>query len=535
MTIVKSKITTVTVFNDRALITRSANNKLEKGNYSLIFDNLPSKIQENSIQVNGFGNATIMNVASKSVNYLKTSKEEIKKLVDKKNKLLDNIEQLTDNISEVDSERTFVQKIADKLTGDTKQTENNVSMLLEPDKWQHILKYYRQKQSEFNADNRKLKKKLDTNSKELVLIEKELSTLNQNQYKTGYQVEVKIEMQEAGELNLELTYIVFGPKWKPVYDIRVDSQTKTVRILYKALITQNSTEKWENTKIILSTAQPQISATQKKLTPIFVDLKSVQPGGVSGMSDKKNRSLSSETIMAEGGMSLGVTDSNLMKRKKVKKKVAIVEGNKISAVFKIIDSYNITNNNQPNEVTILIKEFNAKLFYSTTPKLEQYAFLKAEIKNNTDYLFLQGVSNIFLDNSFVANSNINLIAPNEKFIITLEVDQNIKVKYLFINKFHKNEGIVNKKTKIHYSYKIIITSNKKQDETIFVQDQIPISNHNDIKVELIKPSLSSKEDKFRKKEHEILKWTFVIKPKETKEIPLHYTIEYPKNDNIYYK
>lgn len=40
--------------------------------------------------------------------------------------------------------------------------------------------------------------------------------------------------------------------------------------------------------------------------------------------------------------------------------------------------------------------------YETVPKLAAHAFLKAKVKNDTDYALLEGPANVFLDNNFVS-------------------------------------------------------------------------------------------------------------------------------------
>jgi hypothetical protein len=64
---VDSTITAVTVYTDRAVVTRSASVELVGGVTELVFANLPQALNEQSLQVSGKGTAqaTILDVASK--------------------------------------------------------------------------------------------------------------------------------------------------------------------------------------------------------------------------------------------------------------------------------------------------------------------------------------------------------------------------------------------------------------------------------------------------------------------------------------
>ena len=539
MKIIQSMIKSVTVFNDRALVIRNSKNELKKGISSLTFDNLPSNIDRNSIQVNGYGNATILDVATKEVKFLDIAQTEISELQNQKIEFRDKIEELSDNQKEIDGEKEIIRKIINKLTSNNEQAEDLVINLLEPEKWKPLIEFNRTKQNELNSEIRKITKEKKRLTDEVKHIENELQKLNENQYKSAFQVEVKIEVEKEEDVELELSYIVFGPSWKPVYDIRIDTDRKIVKIAYKASIFQNTAEEWSDMKLILSTAQPHIQTEQKELTPLYIDLKSAQTGYAS-MSDNELKKmyksqLREGNLSDKGGAGLGLLDDERNRRRKIKRNITSVERNKTSVEFIPHGNYSIKNNNEPHEVTVLINEFQSKLYYSTIPRIEQAAHLKAEILNNTEYPLLQGLANVFLDNAFVANSKINMITPNEKLFISLGIDQNLKVEHKYINKFFKNEGFVSKRNKQYFEYEITIINNKTTDETIIIQDQLPISNHEVLKVELIKPSLKEAKHNFKKKEHEVLKWTVNIKSKEKIKIPLQYSIEYPKNDEYIYK
>ena len=77
--------------------------------------------------------------------------------------------------------------------------------------------------------------------------------------------------------------------------------------------------------------------------------------------------------------------------------------------------------------------------------------------------------------------------PSEEFWTSLGIDEGIKVDYKFLKKYQKDEGLFSKKCKFIFEYLIIIKNNKKTSEEILVTDQIPISTHDDIKVDLIEP------------------------------------------------
>ena len=53
------------------------------------------------------------------------------------------------------------------------------------------------------------------------------------------------------------------------------------------------------------------------------------------------------------------------------------------------------------------------------PKLAQHAFLRAKVKNDSPYPFLAGPANVFLDQSYVTETMLNSVSPNEEFSCSL--------------------------------------------------------------------------------------------------------------------
>jgi hypothetical protein len=66
---VDSRITAVTVYGDRAIVTRTASSDLTVGEHALVFENLPSALVDQSLQASGRGvaGATILDVTAQTV------------------------------------------------------------------------------------------------------------------------------------------------------------------------------------------------------------------------------------------------------------------------------------------------------------------------------------------------------------------------------------------------------------------------------------------------------------------------------------
>jgi uncharacterized protein (TIGR02231 family) len=134
--------------------------------------------------------------------------------------------------------------------------------------------------------------------------------------------------------------------------------------------------------------------------------------------------------------------------------------------------------------------------------------------------------------AFVANSNLDTVAPGEELKTFLGVDESIKVEYKFLKKYQKNEGLMGRKTRFIYEYLILLTNHKKTDEKINIQDQIPISKHQDIEVRLLEPNYKQDTDILKKDQWDKLEWDLTLTAGEKKEIPLKFSVESPKDVTV---
>ncbi len=525
---VESKITSVTVYSDRAQITRSATTYLTKGEHKILFDELPQSIEQNSIQANGKGNAILRDVTFKTEQFAQITDETKKALNDELLALQDDKITYNDKKSQAQDEKRVVKDILTKLTSTTEKTEK---VELDPEKWIKMVEFYRSKQETLDKEIRDTDKSVRDINAEIDKINREIREMGQQAYKYKNMVEVLVDVQREGNLKLDLSYIVYGPSWKPIYDLRVDSDDKTMHLTYKSNIFQTTGEDWNDVDLKLSTAKPNMSAQPPELYPQYLSI-----------SRPRTKKWKNEYGNAQSGMVNIVTKSSARKvevsldteysEDKIIHSESTVESGATSVVFDIDGSNTIKSDNEPHLVTITIQEFPAGFRYSTIPKHSQYAYLKAKVKNDSDYPFLPGDTNVFLDNNFVANSFLKAVAPTEEFWTFLGVDESIKVEYKFVKKFDETGGIFVEKNKKIFEYIIKITNNKKTQEEIVVWDQLPISQNEKIKIKLIEPDYKEDTEILKISEHKYIEWFFEPKPGEKILIPFKYSVEYPIGTQI---
>jgi len=531
----ESEIKAVVVYKDRAMVKRVATTNLEVGEHTLVFENLPLNIEKNSIQINGSEGMILQDIKFETKYIAELPNNDKNELLANRKKTDFQIKEITDKIAILEKEKTFVDSIVKKVVG-VENTEKTF-VELDPEKWFKMVDSTRNRYEKIDNEIRELNKQREDLHLLLKSINFDLSKYDKPETRINNQVVIKISNTAAAERSVQLNYIVYGPSWYPVYDLRVTTENKKMSLEYNALVTQKTGENWDNVKLQLSTAQAQISGTQPELMAWYVGFYTYQAMSYASpkkkvrsvVKEEKSKGDFSKTVndeFEEDGDE-GMADYNLMQ-----KPVAKVETGATSVVFVIAGKNTIESNGETHKVCILVQEFAAEFKYSAVPKLIPYSYLRAKVKNESEFPFLPGESHVFLDGNFVTNSSFNLVAPSENFFTSLGIDEGMKIEYMFLKRYEKEEGVFSKKRKIIFEYNIVVTNNKKTTEEVTIFDQIPISSHQDIVVELIEPKYKEPTEELKKDEFSKFTWKFMLKSGDKKIIPLKYSVDYPREQTI---
>jgi len=182
-------------------------------------------------------------------------------------------------------------------------------------------------------------------------------------------------------------------------------------------------------------------------------------------------------------------------------------------------------------VTVTFVDLKSRFTYSAVPRRSQYVYLKATTTNSSKFPFLEGIINVFMDNNFVATSNLKLVNCKEEFALFLGVDNGIKVQYKPSRKMKEVQGYISKNNSESVQRSIIIKNTKDVEVSVVLYDQLPQSSDDKIKVKLIEPDLK-KSQNVKINASNNLEWRFQIPPGKKQEIELQYVIDWPQNKEI---
>lgn len=137
---------------------------------------------------------------------------------------------------------------------------------------------------------------------------------------------------------------------------------------------------------------------------------------------------------------------------------------------------------------------NIQLSYIAIPKLRAAAFLRGKIRNpSSSITLLKGMAGVTLDGSFLGNISMPRVSPSQPFTLSLGTDPAIHVSYPKPTVHRSTQGIFNKESAQTFSRSVWLTNTRSTPVELLVLDQIPQSQDERLRIEVLQPKGLHKE------------------------------------------
>jgi uncharacterized protein (TIGR02231 family) len=376
----KSSIISVTIYPDRASITREGSLSLGSGTHSVVFDGLPSTLIPNSLRVSGKGTAIVKILGlDVSTAFLESPLlPEIKKLQGEIGALEMEMTKTKDAIEVLESQEKFLKSI--ESTSISKASQEVA--LGKPDilTWEKVIGFLGSKLQGIKQSKLEQLKILKEQQTKLDALKKKLDSMAPQKPLEAKKVTVLLESSRAGEFELNLSYTVVNARWVPLYTVRALPDSSEIELSVSGNIQQKSGEDWEDVKIFLSTSSPSLGTNPPELNPWILDIYVPRPvlqreakvaGGVEKAAAPRPEEAALEITEAEMAYA-GIQESG------------------IHLNFEIKRNVQIPSDGAPHKVPIDSQKMNAKFDYISVPKLKEAAFLRGNLQNTLPYPLLSG-------------------------------------------------------------------------------------------------------------------------------------------------
>ena len=574
---VTSKIKAVKLYTNRAEITRISKIKLVKGSNTIIIEGLP----DNMIDWSARGmlpekyNGRIISLEIMRQALIEKKKNKIHDIEKKLEELRDRDAELADDMTNIRQQEIFLDSIVE-FTKNTASKELE-TRIPQTGLWSGTMDYVSSKRKEILASSRTIQKKRRDLAEEIQKLEFELRQLAGTSYYSSYKklnkavehntkshmiqqygdltdsyaemdrtmkdestgvdtekrIMLNIYSAAEGETDFTFSYLIPDTYWQMTYDFRASRIDNSIEIILYADVYQKTGEDWENIELSLSTGAPQNNIAIPNLAPWYLRKREEYRSkrdyeGATGMYD--NKSKKAEALIGNGDEEFEedvipeatVQTKGLFLEVKIPVKQTIESANRYQK--KLIKSYSFKSGK------------GLRYYFKTVPDSSGKVYLMARTANQTELPWLGGEAQVFLENEFIGRVQIPDTTVGKEEDLVLGISQDITAKKELVKKYEDKSGVFGGNKRMIYSYKITLENNSKETVEVLILDNFPVSQNEDIKVEIEKLSAQYQSDDTIKKTTEyqqgIRNFTVTLSPGSKREITYDAVITFDKELNV---
>lgn len=519
------RITAVTVYPDRALTSRSASFNLKPGSYLIAFENLPTLVQDDSVQVRGRGTAlaVISGLEVRRAFLPQSGEKRVQELDSQIRELERQQGSLEAKKAGVASQKAFVESIrvawGERISKELAIGRPTSAELREAAGFVGTQVTRAEEQArDIEIEKKKIADRIDA-------LRRQRDEVAGSQRRESKSVEVQVEVTRQGQLTLELSTVMPQAGWTPSYDVRLAADATTADLTFRAMVRQQTGEDWDNVDLTLSTARPSSGGAPPELRPWRVSILRPRPAMKAEMSFAAAAPLMAKRS-GRGMVESAVPEDAAAEEQNATLETARSADEQSSVAFHIPRPLQIPSDNNQHATVVAMEKLPVAMEYLAVPKLSPFVYLKSEITNRASYPLLAGKISTFVGSTFTGSSQLKKVAAGEKFDLFFGTDDQVTVRREEL-KQHGEAGMFGS-NRARYRYLITMANFRTQPVTVTLLDQLPLAGNEEIKVSLEAPSLKPEQVK----SDGSIVWKMPFKAGEKKELSFGILVEYPKEREI---
>jgi uncharacterized protein (TIGR02231 family) len=530
-----SKVTAVTVYSDRAQITRRATTDVTTESKVFAFNGLPGWVDDSSVRVSASA-GRIVDVRVDRSFLAKSEDPAHRKAEAHHKKLTRRMAALNDELAVLDAQTKQIESIkafsAEKIREDTYIGDISVKS------YGDVLDFIGDSLRSAAKARREVQRQLDELVPQVAASERTLADMASLEQLEQTSVLVTLQGSRAASSTVELTYMMPGATWEPAHELRAStSDREAVEVLSFAVVTQTSGEDWTDAELSFSTQ----SATEAMRIPELDALVLGDTHTTTRILESKESSFIRAQRAFEGQNQLWnkvhnarsttatekfeqVYQSNLEYLQVVQSKTVqlfdSLGDRGTTAHFKALAAPSVRGDGHPVRMRIGGTKLKSEHKLIAVPEQSLNAARSLEMLNSSGQSLLPGSVALYQDGAFLGVTELDFIADGEAFSVFLSVADHIKLS----RRLDRKQSTLSrgKRNKMQVRFLVSVENLSSEATTFTLADRIPVSENKDITVDRVKITDGIKPDR-----QGLLHWDVKLAPKERREFQVSYQVEYP--------
>jgi uncharacterized protein (TIGR02231 family) len=339
-----------------------------------------------------------------------------------------------------------------------------------------------------------------------------------------------------GESRLSLSYLLPGATWEAVHDVRVaEPAAGTVEVTSFAVVTQVSGEDWDGAELTFSTQ----SSSSAVRIPELEALTLGGPQAATHILERRSASFSRAEAAFEGQNRLW--NEQVQKRavghaveqqyqtnfeylRTVQSKTVqlfqSLQQRGTTAQFRALSPASVRADGRTVRVPIGRADLAATQAIVAAPEQSLNAARTLQMRNDGGQPLLPGNVALYQGGAFLGMTSLEFVAAGEQFSLFLSVADQLKLSRTLDR---KRSAIVRKeRTQMQLAFLVKAENLSAEPISLVLADRVPVSEERDIVVSAVKVTPDARPDS-----KGIVRWELTLAPGEARDFEVRYQLEYP--------
>jgi uncharacterized protein (TIGR02231 family) len=501
-----SSIDAVTVYPDGASVTRVITLDLPSGDNTLVAKDFPLSLDRASLRVEGEAGEklTIGAIDTRTPKpALPANLSEIDKQIEA---LKDQRADLDGAIASAEARRKFAEHFAEASPAGLGD-KGEARPLAE---WRAAFGAVAEEVANADTAIREAQRKQRDLDRELAQLQRDRNL------KPPGKLEVRIDLATAAatRATLRVTYSVKNAHWTPLYDARLDTGAKdrkpALELIRRAEITQATGEDWSNVTLGVSTVRVARGGDAPDLGSVLVRYpEPLRQEALRSVSEERDSAKVQRLLPAPPSPPTGFADIAAA-AKPAAEQQATAEIGAYQAAFKIPGRVSVNAGQGARALRVSSVTIVPDLVIRSVPVLDPTAYLEASFVQGEDAPLLPGRISIYRDGMFVGQGNMAAAGKDEKVRLGFGADDKVKIERAVLKRNEGSSGLIVTSKVDERAFKTSVRNGHDFAIKVAIEDQLPVSENNEIAVELLPSSTPPTTTNLHDKRG-VLEWAFEAK------------------------
>lgn len=520
-----SRIDTVSVHPDAAVVTRLAKATVPAGSHLLMLRGLPAELAIGTIQVDAVGINEIRILSIDDAPAPTPLRPNLNPQVAAKlSTLRAKRDEYVDAADLIEKRRSFILKYAEVPIAPVRGDR------ADQPRWEESWGMIDAGLAKVAEDARAAKARIQQIDAEIAAVEasdqsRQASILPYPPpHRPMRDIAITIETASAAPAEFKVSYKVDSARWEPVYDARLTSATAkmpaALTLARRARISQSTGEDWSDVSLSVSTVQLHRRTTMPDLNPL-VAREAPRPAPAA-------RQNMAATIMQE---SSDASASGVRMTKTAIEPQASVSASGYNVSFQVQGRVTVPGDASGKTILLSQSALNPTVLLQTSPAVDPAAYVEASFTSPDDVPLFPGPVTLTRDAQMIGQGHLAFTPPGALAKLGFGVDDRIQVKHVPITHKEEGPGLLGSTKSETREFKATIRNLHQAPVKITVLDRIPVSEQASVEIEKLSTITPGSEPVSEEKKG-VIAWKLDIAPGAQKEIRAGYRLRWPTDRQI---